>query len=80
MGKRIVGLVRRVSIVCTARWVTGPVGFASLGRGRWVRASPGDKFFRTVGETDSGFPLPVFPFRSNALKPISQGHLLPAAF
>ena len=34
---------------------------ASHAQGRWGRASPGDKFFRTVGDTDSRFPVPASP-------------------
>ena len=34
---------------------------ASHAQGRWGRASPGDKFFHTVGDTDSRFPVPASP-------------------
>ena len=37
------------------------MAFASHAQGRWGRASPGDKFFRTVGDTDSRFPVPASP-------------------
>ena len=37
------------------------MAFASHALGRWGRASPGDKFFRTVGDTDSRFPVPASP-------------------
>ena len=50
-----------MSIVCTALLGGGRVAFVSHARGRWGRASPGDKFFRTVGDTDSGFPVPASP-------------------
>ena len=37
------------------------MAFASHAQGRWGRASPGDKFIHTVGDTDSGFPVPASP-------------------
>ena len=37
------------------------MAFASHAQGRWGRASPGDKFFHTVGDTDGGFPVPASP-------------------
>ena len=60
-GKQTAGPVRHVSIVCIALLAGGHVAFVSHARGRWGRASPGDKFFRTVGDTDSRFPVPASP-------------------